>query len=127
METLTKPQIDRISANIQQLLTNLIANMRIFEKSSLKLRTKIKADLTSLTKGMSSDDRLRLLNGITATIQTNLLAGGSTARVAGEKGCLNRDGGGIVYTDGNFHVKGCVIGTLSDGLTGGGVETGWNY
>jgi|GEM_PF-6053720 len=131
MATSDNTTVLRVSDNIESLLLTLAANAQMLEKSTLKLRTKIKADLTALGTGLSEDQKTKLLALIASTIQGNLQAKGSVAKIGTHDKCLGAFGEGshgVDYEDRSGAYAGvCAKGTLSGGLTGGGIYGGFNY
>jgi len=127
MATITESSIKRVSLNLHQLIQITMDNTRALEKSTLKLRMKIKADLDALTKDLSQKDQLRLKSMIVNAIQENTHAAGSTAKIGTPDGpCFGEGSHGIDYEEGGVYGGVCGIGSIH-GLTGGGVFGGFHY
>lgn len=130
MATSNNAKINRVSVNIQELLLIQIANTKMLEKKTLTLRKKIKVDITSLIKGLSKNERTKVLNMVVGSIQGNLNTAGSIAKINLTGDCLSQEGshesGGISYEDGGVYGGVCGIGGIN-GLTGGGFFGGLHY
>jgi hypothetical protein len=127
MPTSNNAQINRVSVNIQELIMTMITNTRTLESITRKVRTKIKADLNSLSKGLPEKEKIKLLNLIVITVQGNLNTAGSTAKIGSSEGCLGEGSHGVDYEDADGVYGGiCGIGSIN-GLTGGGIFGGIHY
>ena len=134
MEKFNEKQVKKLSENVQQLMSDLFAHMQLFEKDSRKLRIRISKQLKDLTRGISKEERQALHKMIVGFVQQGFAESRTNARAAARgvsvgvsRGCVGNEGGGVVASDGSFSVKVCAMGSLSDGITGGGVEGGWSY
>ncbi len=134
MEKLNEKQVKKVAGNVHQLMSDLFTHMQQFEKGSRKLRIRISKQLKDLTQGISKEERQALHKMIVGNVQQgfaenqpNALAAARGISVGVSRGCVGNEGGGVVATDGSFSVKVCAMGSLSDGITGGGVEGGWSY
>lgn len=123
MESYDLPNIDRASENIAKLLAELLEESARIEKMTKGLRTRILADLTSLTDALPPEERGILLSRIATKAQKIFDAKGSPkVKISG--GCVGRDGVGVRAEEGGSYAGVCVTGSLDEGVTGGGVEVG---
>ena len=134
MEKINAKQVKNVSENVHHLMSQLFEHMQLFEKSTRKLRIRINKDLKELTVGLSKQERLDLQKKIVSYVQQGFNGSLPTETTAARRvnvgvsrGCVGNDGGGVVASSGNFSVKVCAMGSLSEGITGGGVEGGWSY
>lgn len=133
MEKLDNKQVEKVSENVHELMSQLFENLQLFEKKSRRLRIRINKGLNELTVGLSNKERLDLQKMIVKNVQQGFDSGPNITRAARRisvgvsRGCVGNDGGGVTASNGSFTVKVCAIGSLDQGVTGGGVEAGWSY
>jgi membrane-bound lytic murein transglycosylase len=95
-------------------------------RESARLRTEITADLRPEIEATPVEDRGAILSYLADRVQAIFDAQGSP-KVTFTGGCAGAEGGGIRATEGEAFAGVCVTGSLSSGLTGGGVEAGFTY
>ena len=126
MNPINEPKVKRLASNIAKLLASVLRKSAELEKSTKATRMRINTDLNALVEGMKPEERGLLLSAIAVEAQRIFDAVGSP-KVTISGGCAGTTGLGVRASDGGNYAGACVTGSLSEGITGGGVEAGFTY
>lgn len=119
-------QLDSVAERLAGLLNDVLAQARAMEKESARLRKEVMSDLRPVIEATPLEERGAILSYLVVRIQEIFDRQGSP-KVGFSGGCAGAEGGGVRVTDGGTYAGVCVTGSLADGPTGGGVETGFTY
>jgi hypothetical protein len=119
-------RLERLSANVAKLLSQLLKQSLALEKRSQALRRRINVDLRALAKALPPKDRRRLSPLVAERVQEIFDAAGSP-KVETSEGCVGRRGGGVRVSSNGNYAGACAIAGGGGGIVGGGVEVGFSY
>jgi hypothetical protein len=120
-------RFDALARSISALLQELGSAALAANAQTAKARRRIVHDLGGVLEDSSwagNEERLmqRIIGGVDVEAEKSGAVALKRPGVSVEKGCVGRKGGGVVADFGPVAVKMCVIGSLDDGIKGGGVE-----
>lgn len=118
---LDQVRLSRAAKSLAELLGGLIETVQQRINETEPIRNRILVDLRELQESVPPRDRGIILSALATEVQGAFDQAGSP-KVNIDGGCLKRPGAGITATEGNVTVKACVIGSLQEGIKGGGIE-----
>ena len=128
-----RPVFDRASRELGALLTDLASSAAGEEHWTRAARRRILADVRTLIADLPPEQEdafmRELADGVErhigepdVTLNASDVVALARPKVGVESGCVGRDGGGVYGEFGGVRVKVCVIGSLDEGIQGGGIE-----